>query len=139
MAKWSARPLEPRPGPTATTRTRSVKPPARIPTATPRSSTYDADGNVLTSTNALGNTSTYSYNSFDEQTCAAEPSAADPCSSLVATDGDHGRDGNDHPAVVGPAQVRHLHRVRHRRQRDLPDDRRLRAGFGHRQPVAHHL
>jgi trimeric autotransporter adhesin len=44
--------------------------------------TYDADGDVTSSSNALGDTSTYSYNSFDEQTCAALPLAADPCSSL---------------------------------------------------------
>jgi len=44
--------------------------------------TYDGDGNVLTKTNALGKTWSYSYNSFDEQTCAAEPLASSPCSSL---------------------------------------------------------
>ena len=44
--------------------------------------TYDADGNVVTKTNPLGKVWTYSYNSFDEVTCAAEPLAASPCSSL---------------------------------------------------------
>jgi len=37
---------------------------------------------LVARTNALGNTTTYSYNSFNEQTCAAEPLAANPCSSL---------------------------------------------------------
>jgi RHS repeat-associated protein len=46
------------------------------------SSTYDSSGNVLTTTNGLGNTWSYSYNSFNEQTCAAEPLAANPCSTL---------------------------------------------------------
>jgi RHS repeat-associated protein len=46
------------------------------------SSTYDSYGNVLTTTNGLGKTSSYSYNSFNEQTCATEPLAANPCSSL---------------------------------------------------------
>jgi YD repeat-containing protein len=46
------------------------------------SSTYDSYGNVLTETNGLGKTWSYSYNSYNEQTCAAEPSAANPCSSL---------------------------------------------------------
>jgi RHS repeat-associated protein len=44
--------------------------------------TYDSDGNLITSTNALGNEWTYSYNSFDEQICANEPLQASPCSSL---------------------------------------------------------
>ena len=47
------------------------------------SATYDNDGNKLTSTNGLGNTWTYAYNSFDEQTCAASPLASSPCSSLT--------------------------------------------------------
>jgi RHS repeat-associated protein len=45
--------------------------------------TYDANGNLLTRTNALGNISSYSYNSFNEPTCVAEPLAANPCSSLT--------------------------------------------------------
>jgi len=44
--------------------------------------TYDASGNLLANTNALGNTATYSYNSFNERTCAAKPLSANPCSSL---------------------------------------------------------
>jgi RHS repeat-associated protein len=48
--------------------------------ATP--ATYDDNGNVLTSTDALGNTTSYSYSSFNEPTCMAEPLAANPCSSL---------------------------------------------------------
>ncbi|MCU1362557.1 MAG: hypothetical protein JWM55_385, partial [Acidimicrobiaceae bacterium] len=44
--------------------------------------TYDGDGNVLTSTNALGNMTSYSYNSFDEATCEALALASSPCSSL---------------------------------------------------------
>ena len=46
-------------------------------------SNYDTSGNPVSQTNALGNTSTYSYNSFSEQTCAAAPLAANPCSSLT--------------------------------------------------------
>ncbi len=46
------------------------------------SSSYDSHGNVLTNTNGLGKTWSYSYNSFNEQSCAAEPLAANPCSSL---------------------------------------------------------
>lgn len=47
------------------------------------SETYDSDGNVITSTNGLGNTSSDTYNAFDEQICSAEPLAALPCSSLT--------------------------------------------------------
>jgi len=52
------------------------------PNSNVTSNTYDANGNVLTSTDGLGNTSTYAYNSFNEQTCATEPLAASACSSL---------------------------------------------------------
>ena len=44
---------------------------------------YDADGNIISKTNGLGDTWTYAYNSFDEQTCAASPEASSPCSALV--------------------------------------------------------
>jgi RHS repeat-associated protein len=44
--------------------------------------TYDDEGNTLTKTNALDETWSYSYNDFNEVTCAAEPMAADPCSAL---------------------------------------------------------
>ena len=44
--------------------------------------TYDASGNALTATDGDGNTTTYAYNAFNEQTCNAQPLAADPCSSL---------------------------------------------------------
>jgi RHS repeat-associated protein len=44
--------------------------------------TYDGNGNVLTRTNALSKTWSYSYNSFDEVTCATEPLAASHCSAL---------------------------------------------------------
>ncbi|MGB8196627.1 MAG: DUF6531 domain-containing protein, partial [Acidimicrobiales bacterium] len=43
---------------------------------------YDADGNVLTRSNARGNTWSYSYNDFNEPTCAAEPMSTEQCSSL---------------------------------------------------------
>ncbi|HEX4345399.1 MAG TPA: DUF6531 domain-containing protein [Solirubrobacteraceae bacterium] len=43
---------------------------------------YDADGNVTSKTDGLGDTSTYSYNAFDEAVCAALPLAAASCSSL---------------------------------------------------------
>ena len=45
--------------------------------------TYDGDGNVLTSTNALSHVTSYSYNAFDEVTCEALPEASSPCSSLT--------------------------------------------------------
>jgi RHS repeat-associated protein len=45
-------------------------------------STYNSNGDLLTKTNPLGKTWTYSYNSFDEQTCATEPLSANPCSAL---------------------------------------------------------
>jgi RHS repeat-associated protein len=44
--------------------------------------TYGTDDNVTASTNALGNTSTSKFNSFDEATCVTQPLAANPCSSL---------------------------------------------------------
>ena len=46
-------------------------------------SKYDTSGNLVSQTNALGSTKTYAYNSFNEQTCAAAPLAANPCSSLT--------------------------------------------------------
>ncbi len=52
------------------------------PNSNTTSSTYDSAGNVTSKTNALGNTWTYAYNAFDEQTCATLPLAANPCSSL---------------------------------------------------------
>ena len=44
--------------------------------------TFDDNGNLLTTTNALGNTTSFSYNSFNERTCLAGPLATNPCSSL---------------------------------------------------------
>jgi RHS repeat-associated protein len=44
--------------------------------------TYDNDGNVLTSTNTLGDTTSYSYNALDDETCVAEPLSSSPCSEL---------------------------------------------------------
>ena len=47
------------------------------------STSYEADSaNVVSQTDPLGNTWTYSYNGFDEQTCAASPEASSPCSAL---------------------------------------------------------
>jgi RHS repeat-associated protein len=46
------------------------------------SMTYDASGNVLTSTDQLGRETTNSYNSFDEPTCATKAMATSVCSSL---------------------------------------------------------
>jgi RHS repeat-associated protein len=43
---------------------------------------YDSDGNVVSVTNPLGATISYSYNSFDEQTCKALALAASGCGSL---------------------------------------------------------
>jgi YD repeat-containing protein len=53
------------------------------PNSNVTSSTYDANGNVLTDTNGLGKVTSYSYNSFNEQTCVAQPLASNPCSSLT--------------------------------------------------------
>jgi RHS repeat-associated protein/uncharacterized repeat protein (TIGR02059 family) len=44
--------------------------------------TYNSNGDLTAKTNALGATWSYSYNGFDEQTCAALPLAANPCASL---------------------------------------------------------
>ena len=56
---------------------------AEDPDGDPTVSAYDDNGNRTSATNALGDSSTYSYNSLNEQTCAAEPLAASPCSSLT--------------------------------------------------------
>ena len=40
--------------------------------------TYDASGNPITQTNAVGATTTYSYNAFNEKTCTAQALAASP-------------------------------------------------------------
>jgi YD repeat-containing protein len=52
------------------------------PDANVTTAAYDDDGNQTSTTSALGNTTTSSYNSFNEQTCVAQPLAANPCSSL---------------------------------------------------------
>ncbi|HQU27003.1 MAG TPA: hypothetical protein PLS29_08245, partial [Acidimicrobiales bacterium] len=44
--------------------------------------TYDANGNTLTSMNALGATTSHAYNAMSEQTCTALPMASSPCSAL---------------------------------------------------------
>jgi RHS repeat-associated protein len=44
--------------------------------------TYDVDGNFVSTTNALGETTTSSFNAFDEPVCSTTPMAASPCSSL---------------------------------------------------------
>src|SRR6202790_1381280 len=44
--------------------------------------TYNANGDMLTSTNQLGKVTTKSYNSFDEETCSTKPLAASSCASL---------------------------------------------------------
>ena len=43
---------------------------------------YDSNGNITSTTNPLGETSTATFNSFDEQTCTTLPQAADGCDSL---------------------------------------------------------
>ena len=43
---------------------------------------YDENGNLISTTNALGNTTSYTVNSFNEQTCEAEPLSTEPCSAL---------------------------------------------------------
>ena len=53
------------------------------PNGNTTSATYDASGNLISKTNALGKTTTFTYNSFGEQTCMAQPLAANPCSSLT--------------------------------------------------------
>jgi RHS repeat-associated protein len=45
-------------------------------------SVFDSSGNRVAETNALGNTTTYSYNAFNEQICSAAPEATSPCSAL---------------------------------------------------------
>jgi RHS repeat-associated protein len=52
------------------------------PNANATTYVYDARGNLLSTTDPLGNTSTASYNGFDEQTCATLPLAASGCSAL---------------------------------------------------------
>lgn len=46
------------------------------------SATFDTNGNMTSSTNAIGYTTTDAYNSLNEQICATTAEAADPCSSL---------------------------------------------------------
>ena len=43
---------------------------------------YDRSGNLLSLIDALGNTTTYAYNSLNEVTCMALPEATTPCSEL---------------------------------------------------------
>jgi YD repeat-containing protein len=43
---------------------------------------YDASGNVISTTNALGHTWTASYNAFDQPVCETLPLASQGCSSL---------------------------------------------------------
>ena len=43
---------------------------------------YDADGNLTSTTNALGQITTNSYNAFDEPVCVTTPMSASGCSSL---------------------------------------------------------
>ncbi|MHB8458421.1 MAG: hypothetical protein ACYDBS_12150, partial [Acidimicrobiales bacterium] len=43
---------------------------------------YDAAGNVISKTDAIGDRWTYSYNAFDEQTCATEPLSTSTCQQL---------------------------------------------------------
>jgi RHS repeat-associated protein len=43
------------------------------PNGNPTTSTFDGDGNVLTTTDPLGRTTSYSYNSFDEVTQTVSP------------------------------------------------------------------
>jgi RHS repeat-associated protein len=75
------------------------------PDANTTSATYDSNGNELTSTNALGNTSTYSYNGFDEQSCAASPLAASPCSALSPPSAITGGGTITPPSSAPPAYV----------------------------------
>src|SRR5665213_4431536 len=69
------------------------------------SATFDSDGNQLTSTNGLGNAWTYSYNSLDEQTCAAAPEAASPCSALSPPSAISAGGTITPPSSVPPAHV----------------------------------
>lgn len=45
-------------------------------------SVYNSRGDLISKTNALGSVWSYKYNSFDQQTCATQPLAANQCSSL---------------------------------------------------------
>ena len=74
----------------------------------------DADGNVTSRTNALGNSWTASFNDFDEQTRATGPLAASGCDSL-SPPGDHRR-RHDLTALLGATETRQLQPLRHHRQ-----------------------
>jgi RHS repeat-associated protein len=52
------------------------------PNGNPSEYSYSGAGDVTSSTDQLSHTTSYSYNSFDEVTCAATPVAASACSSL---------------------------------------------------------
>ena len=53
-----------------------------------------------------------------------------PLFVAVSARGHHRRTATDHPTFVGPSQIRHLHRVRHQRESDLPDDGDYAPGSG---------
>ena len=62
---------------------RTLLPDAIIdPNGNTTSYSYDGEGNVTSLTNPLGQTSTSSFNSFDEPICTAAPLAASGCASL---------------------------------------------------------
>ena len=61
--------------PRRTTTTRSIGRPERsIPSATPTTTAYDADGNVMSMTDPLGHTTTYHYDALNRQTKAIDAS-----------------------------------------------------------------
>ena len=100
---------------------------------------YDSAGNLLAKTNPLELTTTYAYNSFGQVTCESEQISYTACSSLSPPAAITAGTATVTPPVFGTSRVRHLHRVRHRRERDLPDDRGLRPGSELGFTVAHDL
>ena len=141
--------------PTPSTRARSVEDHRRLRTPRPSSTTYDVDPSTLlddsvtdaerqhddlhlrrgrqrhsTRTNPLGKTWTSPTTPSTRRPVPPSPSPLIPCSSLSPPSAITAGTATITPPCSAATQVRHLHRVRHRRQPDLPDDRRLRARFG---------
>jgi RHS repeat-associated protein len=69
------------------------------------SATYDANGNQLTSTDALDDVTSYSYNSFNEPTCKATPESASACSALSPPSAITGGGTITPPSSAPPAHV----------------------------------
>ena len=83
--------------------------------------TYDGDGNTTSITNPLGNTWSYSYNSFDERTLRDAAARGGSVLVALAALGDQRRRDDD-AARLSAAQVRHLQPVRHKRRPGMDHD-----------------